>query len=110
MTAAGRPSGGRRRVESPGAGMGMEKDMGEGFRPADHAMGLELQLEELQEQRQRARVQGRWQDARRMEHEIEQLQAELAATAELLAVRGPDPDPAPRLHHADELDTTGPAE
>jgi hypothetical protein len=77
--------------------------MGEGFRPADHAMGLELQLEELQEQRQRARVQGRGQDARRLETEIEQLQAELASTAELLAVRGPDPEPAPRIHNAEEL-------
>lgn len=77
--------------------------MGEDFRPADHAMGLELQLEELQEQRQRARVQGRWEDARRMEAEIEQLQAELAATAEILSVRGQTPDPEPHLHNAAQL-------
>lgn len=84
--------------------------MGEGFRPADHAMGLELQLEELHEQRQRARVQGRWEDSRRLEAEIEQLQAELAATAEILAVRGPDPDPEPHLHNAAQLSGTEPAE
>lgn len=73
------------------------------FHPADHAMGLELQLEELQEQRQRARVQGRWEDARRLEVEIDQLQAELAATAEVLAVQGPQPETAPRLHNAEQL-------
>ena len=66
-------------------------------------MGLELQLEELQEQRQRARVQGRWQDARRLESEIADLQAELAVTAELLAVRGSEPDPQPRIHNAEQL-------
>ncbi len=84
--------------------------MVERFRPADHAMGLELQLEELQEQRQRARVQGRWDDARRLEIEIEQLQAELAATAEILAVRGSDPDPGPRIHNAEELKLAEPAD
>ena len=73
-------------------------------------MGLEMQLEEAQEQRQRARVQGRWQDARRLEAEIEQLQAELAATAELLAVQGPDPVPAPRMHNAEELNIAGSVE
>ncbi len=82
--------------------MGMSTPMGE-FRPADHAMGLELQLEELQEQRQRARVQARWDDARRLEAEIGQLQAELAATAEMLATTASDPEPEPRLHNAEEL-------
>ena len=76
--------------------------MGE-FRPADHAMGLELQLEELNEQRQRARVQGRWDDARRLEAEIAQLQGELAATAEVLAMRGSEPEPEPQLHNAEQL-------
>lgn len=76
--------------------------MGE-FRAADHAMGLELQLEELNEQRQRARVQGRWEDARRLETEIAELQAELAATAEMLATRGSEPEPEPRLHNAEQL-------
>ncbi len=73
-------------------------------------MGLELQLEELQEQRQRARVQGRWDDARRLEKEIAELQAELAATAEILAVRGSDPDPRPTIHNAEELSLADPAE
>lgn len=73
-------------------------------------MGLELQLEELQEQKQRARVQRRWDDARRLEVEIEQLQAELAATAEILAVRGNDPDPRPHIHNAEELKMGEPAD
>ena len=75
------------------------------FRPADHAMGLELQIEELQEQLQRARVQGRFEDSRRMAVEVAELQAELASTAELLAVQGPDPEPAPELHDAAKLST-----
>lgn len=66
-------------------------------------MGLELQLEELQEQRQRARVQGRFDDARRMEREIAQLQGELAATAEMLAERGADPEQVPVIHDAEKL-------
>ena len=49
---------------------------------ADHAMGLELQIVELVEQRTRAEVQHRADDAARIEQEIEQLRAELAATAE----------------------------
>ena len=73
------------------------------FRPADHAMGLELQIEELQEQLQRARVQGRFDDSRRMAAEIADLQAELAVTAEMLAVQGPEPEPAPELHDASKL-------
>lgn len=73
------------------------------YRPEDHAMGLELQLEELNEQRQRAQVQGRVDDARRIETEIEAVQSELAATAEALGTRGPQPEPPPRLHNAAEL-------
>ncbi len=82
----------------------------EGFRAADHAMGLELQLEELNEQRQRARVQGRWDDARRLEVEISELQGELAATAEMLAMRGSEPEPEPHLHNAEQLSGAEPAE
>jgi hypothetical protein len=74
------------------------------FRPEDHAMGLELQLEELTEQRKRAEVQGRSGDAARLDAEIGAIQAELAATAEVLAFRGPEPPPPPRLHNAAELD------
>jgi hypothetical protein len=62
-------------------------------RAADHAMGLELQLEELNEQRRRAVVQGRGEDASRLDGEITALQAELAVTAEA-ATGGPEP-PAP---------------
>lgn len=67
-------------------------------------MGLELQLEELQEQRQRALVQDRADDARRLEMEMRDLQAELAATAEILAAGGgPEPDDPPLLHDAEKL-------
>lgn len=50
---------------------------------ADHAMGLELQIVELVEQQTRAEVQHRFEDAAAIEREVEQLRAELAATAEL---------------------------
>jgi hypothetical protein len=73
------------------------------FRPADHAMGLELQLDELMEQRERARVQGRSADAARLEGEISALQAELALTAELAVTEGPPEDPGPELQYAEEL-------
>jgi hypothetical protein len=52
------------------------------FEPADHAMGLELQIVELVEQQQRARVQHRMDDAERLEAEISELRAELIRTAE----------------------------
>lgn len=48
----------------------------------DHAVGVELQLTELVEQRERARVQGREERVRRLTAEIEVLQGDLAATAE----------------------------
>lgn len=48
----------------------------------DQAVGVELQLTELVEKRQRALVQGRTQRAQELTAEIEVLQAELAATAE----------------------------
>jgi hypothetical protein len=48
----------------------------------DHAMGVELQIVELVEQQTRARVQHRFEDADRIETEIAQLRAELAATAD----------------------------
>jgi ribosome recycling factor len=73
------------------------------FRPADHAMGLELQIEELNERRRRATVQGMDSEASQLRSEIEALQGELAATADRLAVEGVEPDPAPHLHNAEEL-------
>jgi hypothetical protein len=54
-------------------------------RMEDHAVGLELQLVELVEQKQRAEVQGRKNDVARLETQIEPLQFELAATAERLS-------------------------
>jgi hypothetical protein len=56
-------------------------------RLADHAVGLELQLTELVEQRERARVQRRPADVDRLQGEIDSAQLELAATAEALAAR-----------------------
>ena len=51
----------------------------------DHAIGVELQLTELVEKRERALVQGRTERAQELTREIEVLQAELATTAERLA-------------------------
>lgn len=68
-------------------------------------MGLELQLEELQEQQQRARVQGRTSDVSRLQAEIEQLQGELATTSEMLTAE-PDPEP-PQIHDAEKLSLGG---
>ena len=51
----------------------------------DHAIGVELQLTELQEELERARVQGRRHRARELEREVAMLQDELAATAEKIA-------------------------
>lgn len=53
-------------------------------RLADHMTGLELQMIELEERRQRARVQGDRVAMARLETEIDQLRAEMAATAEHL--------------------------
>lgn len=51
----------------------------------DHVVGLELQLVELVEQRERATVQERPGDAARIEREIAALQEEMASTAEVIA-------------------------
>jgi hypothetical protein len=54
---------------------------------ADHLVGLELQMIELEERRQRALVQGDRVAVARLDGEIEQLRAEMATTADqLLAV------------------------
>ena len=50
-------------------------------RPGDKALGLELQIVELVEQRERAVVQGRQRDADRLQGDIDRLQAELATLA-----------------------------
>lgn len=51
----------------------------------DHLVGLELQLVELVENKQRAEVQGRKEDAGVLAAEIAALQLELATTAEQIA-------------------------
>ena len=51
-------------------------------RLADHMVGVELQLVELVEQRNRAAVQHLDGEIPRLDREIEQLQAELARAAE----------------------------
>ncbi len=49
----------------------------------DHVVGLELQIVELVEQKQRAEVQGRTGDSGVLGHQIEALQAEMATSAEV---------------------------
>lgn len=51
----------------------------------DHVVGLELQIVELVEQRERATVQHDEAAATRIQREIDALQAELAQTAEAIA-------------------------
>jgi hypothetical protein len=53
--------------------------------PADHAFGLELELMELKEQRQRAAIQGREVDAAGLQRAIDGVKLELARTMDLLA-------------------------
>lgn len=48
----------------------------------DHAIGVELQMNELVEQIERARVQGRPERVAELQPELEALQNELAETAE----------------------------
>jgi hypothetical protein len=48
----------------------------------DHAVGVELQIVELVEQQERAKVQGHPEEAAALQPEVDQLQAELARTAE----------------------------
>jgi hypothetical protein len=50
----------------------------------DHLLGVELQLVELVERRERAAVQGRRADVARLQAEIDALQLELAQNAEHL--------------------------
>ena len=80
------------------------------FQAADHAMGLELQIEELMEQRQRAVVQGRTDTAGDLGAEIELLQQELAVTAERVAQEGPGYGQGPELHNDAELGISEPSE
>ncbi len=63
----------------------------------DHLVGLELQLVELVENRKRAAVQGRIEDAKELDREIAGLQLELAASAEQLGGDEPEGAPKPAL-------------
>jgi hypothetical protein len=63
-------------------------------------VGLELQLVELVEQKQRAEVQGRLKDAEQLEVEISELQTELAATAEAISVADLEADADPHAELA----------
>jgi hypothetical protein len=51
----------------------------------DHLVGVELQLTELVEKRERAQVQGRPERVAALTKEIEALQDDLATTAERIA-------------------------
>ena len=51
----------------------------------DHAFGVELQMTELVEQIERARVQGRTDRVVELERELDALQDDLVSTAEELA-------------------------
>jgi hypothetical protein len=51
----------------------------------DHAVGVELQLTDLVERIERARVQGRLDDVAELQRQVDSLQDELAATAEAIA-------------------------
>ncbi|HZT67480.1 MAG TPA: hypothetical protein VFA11_16960 [Acidimicrobiales bacterium] len=78
----------------------------------DHAVGLELQLIELVERRERASVQGRKSDAAAIQVEIDQLQTELAALSDLAASvdAGAEPAEGPvAFHDAVPADQTSPA-
>ena len=64
----------------------------------DHVVGLELQLVELVESQQRAEVQGRVEDAKRLQAEIAQLQTELAAYADHIVEFEEEAEPTPAPH------------
>jgi len=65
----------------------------------DHAVGVELQLTELNEELARARVQGRTERLAALEKEIAALQDDLARTAERIAGEHWD-GPEIRAEHA----------
>jgi hypothetical protein len=51
----------------------------------NHAVGIELQIVELVEQRERAAIQERPEDVARIQREIDALQQEMTRTAEVIA-------------------------
>ncbi len=75
----------------------------------DHVVGLELQLVELVEQRNRAEVQDRLDDVAKLEADIAQVQQELVATAEVISADEPAADEEPHVlaPTVDEVLTVG---
>jgi hypothetical protein len=57
----------------------------------DHLVGIELQVVELVEQRERAEVQGRTEDVARIQREIDALYAEMARTTEQITAEHHEP-------------------
>ena len=51
----------------------------------DHAVGVELQIVDLVERRERASAQGRASDAAQLQAQIDVLHSELARTADVIA-------------------------
>ena len=51
----------------------------------DHAVGVELQIVDLVERRERASAQGRDSDAAQLQAQIDVLHSELARTADVIA-------------------------
>ena len=76
-------------------------------RAADHAVGLELQIEELVEQRQRALVQDRPADAAAIDAEITALQLELADHIERATVAATGRAGAPTITAPEAEDVAG---
>ncbi len=68
----------------------------------DHVVGVELQIVELVEQRERALVQERPDDAARIQREIDALQAEMVRAAEKITEADAE---VPEFHDVDEAQT-----
>ncbi|MDP9071771.1 MAG: hypothetical protein M3N68_10955 [Actinomycetota bacterium] len=68
----------------------------------DHVVGVELQIVELVEQRERAAVQERYDDVARIQREIDALQEEMARAAE--KITRPDAD-LPEFHGVEEAES-----
>ncbi|HEV3402040.1 MAG TPA: hypothetical protein VG078_09500 [Acidimicrobiales bacterium] len=63
----------------------------------DHVVGLELQLVELVEQRNRAEVQQRLDDVAKLDADISAVQQELMVTAEVISADEPAADEEPHV-------------
>ena len=72
----------------------------------DHVVGLELQLVELVERRERANVQGQEDEAEAISREIDELQTELIVSAEALAADRPASHADVRAESAEDASFT----